>query len=54
VHGHQDPIGQLCAEEIRRAIAGSQLRYISKCGHFPWIEQPEEFQRIVAEFLSAL
>lgn len=53
VHGHQDPIGQLCAEEIHRAIAGSQLHYIAKCGHFPWIEQPEEFQRIVAEFLNA-
>jgi proline iminopeptidase len=53
VHGHQDPIGQFCAEEIHRAIAGSQLRYIAKCGHFPWIEQPEEFQRIVAEFMSS-
>jgi len=53
VQGHQDPIGDLSAEEIHSAIPGSQVRYIAKSGHFPWIEQPEKFRRIIAEFLKA-
>jgi proline iminopeptidase len=52
VHGHQDPIGDKTAEDIHALIPGSTLAYINKCGHFPWIEQPEEFRRIVGEFLK--
>lgn len=52
VHGHQDPIGDKTAEDIHALIPGSTLAYINKCGHFPWVEQPEEFRRIVGEFLK--
>jgi proline iminopeptidase len=52
VHGHQDPIGDKTAEDIHHLISSSKLRYIHKCGHFPWIEQPEQFQKILADFLS--
>lgn len=52
VQGHQDPMGDVTAEEIRDVISGSQLRYINKAGHFPWLERPEEFQQILAEFLK--
>ena len=52
VHGHQDPIGDKTAEDIHHLISSSKLRYIRKCGHFPWIEQPEQFQAILADFLS--
>lgn len=53
VQGHQDPIGDMTAAEIHNVIAGSSLRFIAKSGHFPWIEQPEKFRSIVAEFLKA-
>ena len=53
VQGHQDPIGQKTAEDIHGLIRGSTLRYISRCGHFPWVEQPEAFRKIVAEFLGS-
>ena len=53
VHGHQDPIGDKTAEDIHALIPSSTLRYINECGHFPWIEQPEEMQSIIAEFLAA-
>ena len=51
VHGHQDPMGDKTAEDIHHLISSSTLRYIHKCGHFPWIEQPEQFQAILADFL---
>jgi proline iminopeptidase len=54
VHGHQDPIGDKTAEDIHRAIPGSQLQYLQKSGHFPWVEQPEAFRGIVSEFLLAV
>jgi proline iminopeptidase len=53
VQGHQDPIGDKTAEDIHRLIRSSTLRYISRCGHFPWIEQPVAMRNIVAEFLNS-
>jgi len=52
IQGHQDPIGDKTAEDIRSLIAGSRLVYINRCGHFPWIEQPEAFRKAIADFLS--
>ncbi|AMY07740.1 Proline iminopeptidase [Luteitalea pratensis] len=52
VQGHQDPIGDKTAEDIHALIAGSTLTYFNKAGHFPWIEQPEEFRRVVGAFLG--
>lgn len=52
IQAHQDPIGDKTAEDIRALIAGSKLVYINRCGHFPWIEQPEAFRKAIADFLS--
>jgi len=53
IEGHQDPIGEKVAEDIHAVIRSSTLRYIHRCGHFPWIEQPDAFRKIVAGFLAA-
>jgi proline iminopeptidase len=53
LQGQQDPIGDRTAEDIRALIAGSKLRYINRCGHFPWVEQPEAMKAALAEFLPA-
>lgn len=53
VHGHQDPRGEKNAEEIHALIAGSKLVYLHRCGHFPWIEQPDAFRKAIADFLPA-
>jgi proline iminopeptidase len=52
IHGHQDPVGDKTPEDTHQLNQSSTLRYIDKCGHFPWIEQPEKFQSILAEFLA--
>jgi len=53
VQGHQDPVGDKTAEDIRSTIKSSVLRYINQSGHFPWIEQPDAFRRILAEFFES-
>jgi proline iminopeptidase len=53
VQGHQDPIGDKTAEDIHKAITSSELKYLNQCGHFPWLEQPEEFRRILSEFFTS-
>ena len=52
VQGHQDPVPESTAEQTHRVLKSSTLTYIHKCGHFPWLEQPEEYDRIVKEFLE--
>jgi proline iminopeptidase len=52
IQGHQDPIGDLTAMDIHNTIAGSQLTYLSRCGHYPWVERPDEFKRAITEFLK--
>ena len=52
VQGHQDPLGDKTAEDIHAAIATSVLTYFDKCGHFPWLEQPDAFRKAIAQFLQ--
>jgi proline iminopeptidase len=54
VQGRQDPAGEANILETHRAIKGSDLRFLDKCGHFPWLEQPVPFFEIVREFLNQL
>jgi proline iminopeptidase len=52
IHGHQDPLGDKTAEDTHHLIRSSALEYLFQCGHFPWLEQPEEFRSILAAFLE--
>jgi proline iminopeptidase len=52
IHGHQDPIGDKTAEDNHALIRSSTLVYLDQCGHFPWLEQPEGFQRAIDGFLN--
>lgn len=53
VHGEEDQvIPKSEAEAMAAAIPGSQLHLIAKAGHLPNLEQPAEFNRVVAEFLK--
>jgi proline iminopeptidase len=52
VQGHQDPVGDKTAEDIHAVIRNSVLTYVNKCGHFPWLEQPDVFRKAINEFLK--
>ncbi len=40
------------AEQFDQLMPNSTLEWIDKCGHAPMMEQPEEFNRILDEWLS--
>ncbi len=52
LHGHQDPIGDKVPEDIHALVPSATLRYLNRCGHFPWIEQPEATRALLTEFLA--
>ena len=43
-----------CAEELARGIAGARLEVIAQAGHQAPLEQPDAFNRLVAEFAESL
>jgi pimeloyl-ACP methyl ester carboxylesterase len=52
IHGANDNLVPLeCARQANQRIAGSQLEIIPSCGHWPQRDSPDEFNRIVKEFL---
>jgi proline iminopeptidase len=53
VCGRQDPIDARMSYETHLALKGSELQFINRCGHFPWIEQPQKFSEIVRRFLAS-
>ncbi len=42
----------MVAEEFKVLIPNSELHWIDKCGHAPMMEVPDEFNAILADFLS--
>ena len=41
-------------EEFKKLIPNSELHFIDKCGHAPMMEQAQDFNRILEEFLNKL
>jgi len=52
VHAHQDPMGDKVPEDIHALIKTSSIAYLDRCGHFPWIERPEEYRKAINGFLQ--
>jgi pimeloyl-ACP methyl ester carboxylesterase len=53
VWGREDRIVPLeCAEAYRRVLPAARLEIINQCGHYPQLEKPEEFTRLVGDFLT--
>ena len=53
VWGKEDRIVPLdSGKQFNEAIPGSRLEVIEKCGHFPHIERPDEFSRLIIEHFS--
>ena len=52
IHGNQDIIPIDTAKTIHKVISGSKVVYLNDCGHFPYIEKPNEFFSSIRSFLS--
>ena len=52
IAGRQDPLDPAVQYEIHLALKNSTLRLLERCGHFSWIEQPEEFYQSIRDFLQ--
>ncbi len=54
LQGRQDLADEANVCEAQSLIKNSTLAFIGKCGHMPWLEQPEQTWKIVDEFLAHL
>lgn len=54
IHGDYDPIPIRAAQKIHNAMNGSQMVVIKDCGHFPFIEQPDQFFEIINNFAAQM
>lgn len=52
VHGDFDPIPPSTAEKLHESLDGSKYILIKNCGHFPYIETPEELFKQLNIFLG--
>lgn len=51
LHGEDDPI-PLEAARTTAELIGAEFHPVSRCGHVPYVEAPEEFRAVVGGFLS--
>jgi proline iminopeptidase len=54
VGSHDFICSPLQAQQLHLAVAGSKMILIEKAGHFPWLEQPEQFLTLVRKGLTLL
>jgi len=53
VYGSEEPGPELGGAAILENLAGSRLEIVEEAGHFPFIEQPDAFLKLVREFLDS-
>ncbi|MCC6128270.1 MAG: alpha/beta hydrolase [Chlamydiae bacterium] len=51
VHGDKDPISLPVIERTHKSIPNSRLVILKDCGHFPYVEKPDELFPILDAFL---
>jgi 2-hydroxy-6-oxonona-2,4-dienedioate hydrolase len=55
IWGNNDTITPpFVGKEFNRLIPNSELHFVDKCGHAPMMEVPEEFNKILGDFLNKL
>jgi proline iminopeptidase len=52
IHGDYDWIPVGCAAHIAEAIPGARLAVLQDCGHFAYIEAPDEVRKAMADFFA--
>jgi pimeloyl-ACP methyl ester carboxylesterase len=52
VAGRQDPVAIFPTVDIMQLNKKAQIVWINKCGHMPWLEQPQIFYKEIFNFLK--
>lgn len=52
LQGRQDPLGEGVALSLSNYYKDSELFFIEKCGHYSWIEKPEEVYNLITDFVG--
>lgn len=52
IHGKQDVIPFWTAEKTAKSIKNSKMVTLENCGHFPYIETPEQLKKAIGEFIK--
>jgi proline iminopeptidase len=53
LNGRQDPMDPRMAYETSAAFSHSTLLFVDRAGHFPWFDQPKEFDKDLGDFLKS-
>jgi proline iminopeptidase len=53
VHGANDPLPARTSLDTAALLSSAHVELIADCAHFPWIDQPGELRRAVADFLES-
>ena len=51
IHGDSDPVPPCTAQKLHESIQGSKYHIIKNCGHFPYVETPDELFLHLNNFL---
>jgi proline iminopeptidase len=54
VHGYQDVVGEANVLEAKGLLRHGTLKFVHRCGHYPWLDQPAETWQAVRPFLDSL
>lgn len=52
IQGRQDPIGEGLSVLLNERAKNSKLAFIEQSSHFPWVEQSEQFYKVLHQFLN--
>jgi proline iminopeptidase len=53
LNGRQDPMDPWMAYQTSAAFSHSTLLFVDRAGHFPWFDQPKEFDKDLGDFLNS-
>ena len=53
VHGVSDPLPRAAAEETAALLPDAQVVLLERCGHMPWLEQPDALFEAVSGFVES-
>lgn len=52
IYGDHDPLSGIAGTPLKASMPDARLEIIPQCGHFPFVEKPEEFFPLVRIFLD--